>query len=151
SYSFDAYGWETRADPRDAYRFARGEPLGLPPLDGAGRPSRTIRLERPLDFAAVTDHSEYLGEVFVCTKPGTDGYDSSLCQELREGRANAVIRLGGELLREEPTRIHEICGDKCSSVARSAWQRIQEATEQAYDRSPACAFTTFHAYEWSAN
>ena len=68
--SFDAYLWDTRTTPMQAYRFARGEPLALPPLDANGNGTRTVRLARPLDFAAVTDHSEFLGEVESCTTPG---------------------------------------------------------------------------------
>ncbi len=42
--------------PADAYRFARGETIHLPPLDGDGNLTRPVTLARPLDFAAVTDH-----------------------------------------------------------------------------------------------
>src|SRR5215510_7339427 len=60
SYSFDAFAWGTRTDPAGAYAFAKGEPatLGTPPDE----PARVARLERPLDFAAVTYHSEFFGE-----------------------------------------------------------------------------------------
>src|SRR5262245_61294864 len=69
SYSFDAYLFDLRNTPFDAYRFARGEQLTLPPLGPDGKGTRAIRLDRPLDFAAVTDHSEFLGEVEACTLP----------------------------------------------------------------------------------
>src|SRR6056297_1288798 len=52
--SADAYITGTRATADQAYRFARGETVtvdnGLP-----------VRLRRPLDFLAVTDHAEYMG------------------------------------------------------------------------------------------
>src|SRR5262245_36167325 len=73
SYSFDAHAFDVRTTPAQAYRFAQGEPVALPPLDANGQGTRTIRLDRPLDFAAVTDHSEFLGEVEVCTIPGSQG------------------------------------------------------------------------------
>ena len=60
--SLDASTQDTRSRPRDAYRFARGERLGIQPWDAAGRPLRSLVLERPLDFAAVTDHAELFGE-----------------------------------------------------------------------------------------
>ena len=67
----------TRATrPRDAYRFARGEPIGIQPYDEQGRALRSVRLEQPLDFTAVTDHSEMLGDVSLCMTPGSPGYDS---------------------------------------------------------------------------
>ena len=81
--SMDAYTWDLRATPDDAYRFARGEALLLPPLDAEGRSTRSIALERPLDFAAVTDHSEWLGEVSLCTRPGRPVHDSPACKVYR--------------------------------------------------------------------
>ena len=58
TYSFDAVSGDVRTDPRDAYRFAQGEAIGLPPYDALGNALRSIQIDRPLDFAAVTDHSE---------------------------------------------------------------------------------------------
>src|SRR5262245_59590743 len=72
--SFDAYSWDVRPGPDEAYRFARGETLELAPLDSAGRGLLAIRLERPLDFAAVTDHAEFFGPVSICTRPGSESY-----------------------------------------------------------------------------
>jgi hypothetical protein len=54
AFSFDAMGQGTRNTPRDAYRFARGEPLGIQPYDASGRALQTVQLRRPLDFAIVT-------------------------------------------------------------------------------------------------
>ena len=69
SLSHDAWAFDTRITPEGAYRFARGEAMGLPPLDETGRGTRIIRIERPLDFAAVADHAEYFGAVVQCTLP----------------------------------------------------------------------------------
>src|SRR5215813_55763 len=60
SYSFDAFAWGTRTDPIGSYAFAKGEPARL--ATELGMPARVARLERPLDFAAVTDHAEHFGE-----------------------------------------------------------------------------------------
>ncbi|HLM73248.1 MAG TPA: DUF3604 domain-containing protein, partial [Polyangiaceae bacterium] len=81
--SFDAWTYDVRATPADAYRFAQGETIYLPPLDASGAPTVPVRLKRPLDFAAVTDHSEYLGETSLCTTPGSPAYDSPTCQNYR--------------------------------------------------------------------
>jgi hypothetical protein len=154
AYSFDAYVFEVRATPRDAYRFARGEPLALPPLDAAGEGTQTLRLERPLDFAAVTEHSEFIGEVEACLTPGSFGFDSLACREFRAGGPVGQALIGVETAAWMPRRLAEICGDdggECSSPAAAVWSRIVDAAEEAYDRSPACSFTTFVAYEWTAN
>ena len=46
--SFDAWAQGTRNSPRDAYRFARGEEVGVQPYGPEGEPVRTVRLGRPL-------------------------------------------------------------------------------------------------------
>ena len=66
SYSFDAAIGDVRNTPFDAYAFAKGAPVGLPPYDAEGHPLRTTQLRRPLDFTAVTDHAEQFGEVRIC-------------------------------------------------------------------------------------
>ena len=65
SYSFDSYISSQRNDPWDAYRYAKGEALLLPDEDG--NPTVEAQIQRPLDFAAVTDHAEFLGQINVCT------------------------------------------------------------------------------------
>ncbi len=153
SNSFDASINDVRNTPEDAYRFARGEPVTLPPLSRDGEGTQTVRLDRPLDFAAVTDHAEYLAEVHVCTNPGNAAYDSDLCQGLRAGTTEALVQFGIGLSRSDPKRFDEICGADgidCLALAGEVWARQIAATEAAYDRTDACEFTAFIGYEWSA-
>ena len=151
AFSQDASTQGTRATPRDAYRFARGEPLGIQPFAADGTPLRTVRLERPLDFAAVTDHAEQIGEVRLCRTPGSPGYDAWACRLYRRFPRvaffvmNARYSAGG-------TRFG-FCGEGgagCLAAARTVWQETRDAAEGAYDRSTACRFTSFVAYEWTA-
>ena len=51
AYSLDAYAFGTLATPREAYAFAKGQPLRL---DNG----QIVAIDRPLDFTAVTDHAE---------------------------------------------------------------------------------------------
>ncbi|MFX8895541.1 DUF3604 domain-containing protein, partial [Acinetobacter baumannii] len=53
SMSFDAYIFKTDTLPEDSYRFAQGEEVSYL--------GRKVRRHAPLDFLAVTDHSEFLG------------------------------------------------------------------------------------------
>jgi hypothetical protein len=65
SWSFDAYVFgNTLTGPEDAYKYAMGEPVKHP----AGY---MVRLKRPIDFQAVTDHSEYAGTVRLANEPGS--------------------------------------------------------------------------------
>ena len=55
SFSMDANVMgNTRLDPGDAYRFARGETV-------TANTEQSVRLDRPLDFLVVSDHAEYMG------------------------------------------------------------------------------------------
>ncbi len=151
AFSFDASTQDTRNTPRDAYRFARGEPMGIQPYDEDGNPLRTIRLARPIDFAAVTDHSEMLGDVDLCTTPGTPQYDALACRIFRNHP-----KLGFRMfaIRTLLFRSHwGFCGRDdalCTEHGASVWKTIQQAAEEAYDRSDRCRFTSFVGYEWTA-
>lgn len=148
--SFDAWVFDVRNRPEDAYRFAKGAPLDL--FEGT-EAARQLQLDRPLDFAAVTDHAEYLGEVNLCTTPGSAVYESRTCQGYRAANSDTVVKFGLALTEDPPSRFSDVCGTggrDCLEVARDVWTRIQEAAEQAYDRSEACTFTAFVGYEWTA-
>ena len=156
--SMDAHSLETRTTPDDAYRFARGEAIevysGVPGVYGP------VQIDRPLDFAAVTDHAEFMAEVSLCTTPGSPSYDSVGCQIYRGedeswlarilGLKGFRARLGG--LVGLSGRRDDVCGEDDSiyrTALASVWRENQEATERWYDRSADCAFTTFHAWEYS--
>lgn len=153
--SLDANLEGTRLSPHDAYRFARGETVGLPPYDAAGEPGRTARLERPLDFAAVTDHAEFLGAVTACRTPGSPGYDHPQCVTFRDDPDYAFITINSYLaLSEDDARYPELCGadaTDCLAYGADAWRETQDAAHAAHDPTDACAFTAFVGYEWTAN
>lgn len=147
--SLDAATMATINRPRDAYRFARGGRIGIQPYTTDGTPMRTVQLSRALDFAAVTDHAELLGEVHICTTPGSSGYGSMLCRLYRGWPRAAFFWMN--LQANRATR-HGFCGADgagCLEAARGPWQETLEAAEDAYDRSAECAFTTFAGFEWT--
>ena len=143
AWSFDAWYEGVRTTPEQAYDFARGAPLDL----GFGP---ELRLERPLDFAAVTDHAEFLAEISLCSSEDATSWDDPWCADLREMTGTeAVQRLGTQNSLEDPTRF-EICDSyDCRELAMDVWQRLQRAAEEAYDRTASCSFTTFIGYEWT--
>jgi hypothetical protein len=150
--SFDAVGQGTRNRPRDAYRFARGEAIGIQPYDADGRAGRTVRLRRPLDFAVVTDHSELLGETHLCQTPGSTAYDSFVCIALRRWPSLTYTTQNGRIFSMETPKHFSFCGEdggRCLEAAGTPWRETQEAAEEAYDRSSACRFTSFVGYEWT--
>ena len=146
-HSLDASTQGTRTTPEEAYRFARGEALGLHPFSARGEPSRSVRLARPLDFAAVTDHAELFGETHLCNTPGSAGYDSTVCVIYR-----GWPRLAFFFMNARGAPRFGFCGEDgrvCVEAGRGPWREMREAADAATDPTPACAFTAFVGYEWT--
>lgn len=163
AYSMDARSRGMLGTAEDAYRFARGETIGLGPFDDQGKGQRKgqrdVRLELPLDFAAVTDHAEWIGEITVCTEPESPGFNSAECRAFR-GETEAVPTIATRFFGDSPMlniiglnkRPEAICGPRglwCRDGLKSAWIQTQAAAEAFYDRTSDCSFTTFHGYEYS--
>src|SRR5215510_9352329 len=63
SWSLDAWLFGNRVTgPADAYKYFKGEPIKHPL-------GYDIKIDTPLDFAGVTDHSEYAGVVQLANDP----------------------------------------------------------------------------------
>lgn len=132
--SFDAYVlMGTRITPDEAYRFASGETI-----DYLGRP---IRREVPLDFLAVTDHSENIGVFNQLDDPNSDFSKSEVGQIARKGGVEAFMKLLPSFLAGKP-----LPGDT-ATVSASAWAREIAAANANYRPGK---FTSFIAYEWTA-
>lgn len=152
SYSYDGRPLGVTTTPADAYRYARGEEIVLPPLRPGGAGTSVRRIGPPLDFAAVTDHAEFLGELSLCADESGAAYDSRSCRTYRKGGPPAILVLARGISQDPPTRNADICGEdgrQCREASASLWGRIRQMAEQAYDRSSSCEFTTFVAYEHS--
>ncbi len=147
SMSFDSYGiGNFRAGPAESYAFARGADLEV------ANTGETTALREPLDFAAVTDHAEYFGELTACLDDEMLAEDPA-CSALRaaESSEGSLTNLLGEWLhtfdQENPERL-PLCDDvDCEKRARTVWSSIRRVTNAANEP---CSFTAFHGYEWSA-
>ncbi len=154
SYSFDSYISSQRNDPWESYRFARGEAITLPDEDGEQRIE--ARLQRPLDFASVTDHSEFMGQINVCTRdPWKLGYWWPHCVMTRSSHfwtqllaASWWTSLGVTGTGEAELSFACTLSD-CDAAEAETWSLVQQAAEDHYDRTPGCRFTTFVGYEYT--
>ena len=149
SYSFDAAANSTGATPADAHRYARGEAIPFFPIGADGSPLGTAQIDRPLDFLAVTDHGEFLGERALCSIEGSPSYDTNFCTAFRANQRQGMMLLGQVITTETPARILELCGENsehCAEFAKQPWQDVQDAANNANDP---CAFTSFVGYEYT--
>lgn len=152
AYSYDARPRGTETTPEDAYRFAQGEPIAVPPYDGSDEGDTVVQLRRPLDFAAVTDHSEFFGEMQGCYDPSSRLYALESCRHIREGANEGLFPMFRAVAATEPGPVEGTCGTEpaaCKAAAATLWHRTQAMAEAAYDRSAACTFTSFVGYEYT--
>ncbi len=140
--SFDAYTMGVRTFPDDAWRYMKGETI----QHGGGY---TIRAKRPLDFGAVTDHSEYLG---VARYMAGDEADKNPAGEaLQSSRPiniawqfflTAMLRVSSDEAKAEAFGVPGM-----DQVNRTAWQEILDAAER---HNQPGQFTTLIGYEWTS-
>lgn len=147
--SLDANTQGTLNTPDDAYRYAKGQSLYLQPYNEDKTSSRTSKLNQPLDFAAVTDHAELLGEVRLCLDPQSAKYNGFQCRAYRGFPKLSYFYMNAKASMRKPLGM---CGDSremCLEAAEKPWQEIIQAAEEHYDRTEACEFSTFVGYEWT--
>ncbi len=141
AYSLDAYIGGARLMPSDAYHFAKGEAVEVGGVK--------VQLAKPLDWAAVTDHAEYIGEMYSTMVDGAPGHDQDLLKQLRglssmEEREKWFLRLRGQ-----EQSLHDAAAPALLSgpeTAVNAWKAILAATQENYEPGK---FTTIPAFEWS--
>ncbi len=142
AFSFDAYLFKTTANPDDAYGFAQGKPL-------KGPNGGVSTIDRPLDFLAVTDHSENMGVMAASGDPTSPLYETPLAKAARDpdptvsgGAFRSIITAAKE------GRIASLFDPAVSKkVVEDSWSREIEAANRNYHPGK---FTTLIAYEWSS-
>ena len=140
SWSFDAFIFNVRTSPDDAYNFGKGETI---PHAG-GKP---IQMGRALDFMAVTDHSEYMGIMMQMQDAENPLAKLAIAKQInnpdREVSLKAFGKIGFSMATSWP---YEELLQK--DIIQTTWQRIVEAADRHYEPGK---FTTFPAYEWTSN
>jgi len=138
--SADAFSTGTRTLPDDAYRYAKGEAI----RHGAGF---VVQLHRPLDFAAVTDHSEYLGSMREFLNPSSPLSQLPLAKLFASNDPADAFRA---LMQISEDASHDGSLDELldlPEVNRAAWQEVIAAAERHNEPG---RFTTLIGYEWTS-
>jgi len=140
SWSFDAFIYNVRATPDDAYRYAKGEAI-----EHYG--GKKVKINKPLDFIAVSDHAEYMGVMMQMQDPENVLYDFPLAKNVRSLDKATSLRafgvIGQSMSRNK--RIDQLADPK---LLRSIWQQEVSAADKHYEPGK---FTTFPAYEWTSS
>jgi hypothetical protein len=140
--SMDAFIAGTRLTPDDAYRFAKGEEMMV---NGSMH-----KIKRPLDFVAVTDHAEFMGEAYSLMNKGAPGYDDPVADSFRNAPdLKTALKLYNQYVLTPLAGGGSPHPDFFQGVEsiKSTWQKNVEATEKHYEPGK---FTTIHAYEWTS-
>ena len=149
SWSLDSYvmGHPMTADPAVAYRYGRGDAI----LDAGGNLRGQLRT--PLDFMAVTDHDNFIGETLLCQEADSPAYDTPVCQEARGGALSGFFKIYTTVNRN--ARDLDLCGgnepgpdNRCDQRAAHQWPLVQEMADAYYEPG---VFTTFTAFEFTAS
>jgi hypothetical protein len=139
-WSFDAYIFgNTKTTPADAYKYAKGQTIKHPM-------GYDIKIETPLDWMGVTDHSEYVGTVSLANTPGSDIAKLPIAQKLIVHSPADIQRiylwLGGTIVDKKP--IEELISPE---VAGSVWKQNNDMADAANEPGK---FTAFCSYEWTS-
>lgn len=142
SWSADAWLFGNQiTGPAEAYKYAKGEtikhPLGY-----------DIRIETPLDFMGVTDHSEYVGITKMANTPGSPVSKLPETQGLiitdpksKEQQQRAFVSLVG-LMSKPPVKAL-----LTPEVTGPIWKENVQAADAANQPGK---FTAFCSYEWTS-
>lgn len=138
--SFDAYIFNVRASPDDAYKYAKGGTI----KHAAGF---DLHMKSgPLDFLAVTDHSEYLGVLPAINTEGDPYSNVPYAKELfstDQVQVNTSFRRFADTLNVGQ-RMPEFSDLR---TVKSAWSDIIDSAKRNYEPGK---FTTLVGYEFTS-
>jgi len=134
-WSFDAFSMSTRLTPDDAYEFAKGKPKKHPN-------GQTYQISRPLDFMAVTDHSESLGISARMADPEHPMSKLPIARRIINGDRKALEEVRNAYRRGRPVE-----GIDDPESRREVWDLVIASANRHYDPG---TFTALIAYEWTS-
>jgi len=134
-WSFDAFSMSTRLTPDDAYEFAKGMPKKHPN-------GQTYQISRPLDFMAVTDHSESLGISARMADPEHPMSKLPIARRIINGDRKALEEVRNAYRRGRPVE-----GIDDPESRREVWDLVIASANRHYDPG---TFTALIAYEWTS-
>ncbi len=120
-----------------------------------------LQLSRPLDFAAVTEHAEWLGEYGLIVDPDCTLESAEGMERVERYRASRVPGEDGRaghiqdtvevvicgMVRPDPTRLDIGAQEKeVLEAARTVWRQIVEIAEAHNEPG---RFTTLNGFEWT--
>jgi len=147
SLSFDAGGFGNRLDPRAAYRFARGEEV----IASSGQP---VRLARPLDWLAITDHSDGMGFIddVLAASPLVTNYEQGArwSKGFRAGGQEAVDTTLDMITTFSQGKVDPEMFANYSPGARrysTIWDDVINSAEEFNDPG---RFTALIGFEWTS-
>ena len=143
SWSLDAslgFG-DMVAGPEDFYKYAMGQPMTH--VGGY-----KVKITKPLDWGATTEHAEYLGVYPQVLDPNSPvrKHAPFLSEAIKAGgRADGLLTY--KLLSVTLVKGHPIKELKGPEVLAPVWKRLVEIADKYYRPGK---FTTFAAYEWTS-
>jgi len=143
SLSFDSYIFGNRLSLDQSYRIAKGE--AFENVEG-----EIMQLRTPLDFAAITDHSESFGIHEGCDDEEATLSTLIMCRRLESPDLLFFLQLRANGAKRPPENpmLDAAGGDheKLHKFAKMTWEKIINVNNKHNEPGK---FTTFHAYEYS--
>ena len=136
----DAFAFGTRNTADEAYRYAKGEAIKH---DLSGK---MIQKQTPYDFAAVTDHAEYLGMMPLLLDPNSPLQKTEIGKMIASGEHSQGEAAFQQIITSATINkpIPYLVDPK---VMKTAWQKQVDAANKHYEPGK---FTTLIAFEWSS-
>jgi hypothetical protein len=155
AWSLDAYVMACLNGPDEAFRFAKGEATHSSLMN-----TEESRLQRPLDFSAITDHAEWLGEYGLIIDDDYQAEDAGARQRLDTYRQSRVLRDDGRagdfnamveimfsgMIDPDPKRVNFGPPGKVRDAAKSIWAQFVEIANNHNDPG---RFTAIIGFEWT--